>query len=103
VVFNFHGYASLIHKLTYKRQNHDNLHVRGYRERGNIDTPLELAIQNKVDRFHLAIDVIDLVPRLQSTGAHVKDWLKDQINESIQYAYTNGIDKAEIRNWTWSL
>lgn len=103
VVFNFHGYASLIHKLTYKRKNHDNLHVRGYRERGNIDTPLELAIQNKVDRFHLAIDVIDLVPRLRSTGAHVKEWLKDQINESIQYAYTNGIDKPEIRNWTWSL
>jgi xylulose-5-phosphate/fructose-6-phosphate phosphoketolase len=103
VIFNFHGYASLIHKLTYRRNNHDNLHVRGYRERGNIDTPLELAIQNKVDRFHLAIDVIDLVPRLQSSGAHVKEWLKDQITESISYAYTYGNDKPEIRNWTWSL
>ena len=103
VIFNFHGYASLIHKLTYRRNNHDNLHVRGYRERGNIDTPLELAIQNKVDRFHLAIDVIDLVPRLQASGAHVKEWLKDQITESISYAYTYGNDKPEIRNWTWSL
>jgi xylulose-5-phosphate/fructose-6-phosphate phosphoketolase len=99
VIFNFHGYPSLIHKLAYRRANHNNLHVRGYKEKGNIDTPLELAIRNQVDRFDLAIDVIDRVPRLQTRGAHAKEWLKDQITESINYAYTNGVDKPEIRNW----
>jgi xylulose-5-phosphate/fructose-6-phosphate phosphoketolase len=101
VIFNFHSYASLIHKLSYRRKNHDNIHVRGYKEKGNINTPLELAILNQVDRFDLAIDVIDRVPRLQPTGAHVKEWLKDQIIESINYAHAEGIDKAEIRNWKW--
>jgi xylulose-5-phosphate/fructose-6-phosphate phosphoketolase len=101
VIFNFHSYASLIHKLSYRRKNHDNIHVRGYKEKGNINTPLELAILNQVDRFDLAIDVIDRVPRLQATGAHVKEWLKDQIIESINYAHAEGIDKAEIRNWKW--
>jgi len=103
VIFNFHAYASLIHKLTYKRTNHDNFHVRGYKEKGNINTPLELAILNQVDRFNLAIDVIDRVPSLQMTGAHAKEWLKDQIIESVNYAHENGIDKPEIRNWKWPL
>ncbi len=103
IVFNFHAYPSLIHKLTYRRTNHHNLHVRGYKEKGNINTPLELAILNQVDRFNLAIDVIDRVPRLQATGAHVKEWLKGQIIESIHYAHQNGIDKPEIRNWRWPL
>ena len=101
VIFNFHAYGSLVHKLTYNRTNHDNLHVHGYRERGNIDTPLELAIQNEIDRFSLCIDVIDRVPRLQRTGAHVKEWLEDQKIESIRYAYTEGIDRPEITNWVW--
>lgn len=101
VIFNFHGYPWLIHKFTYRRTNHDNIHVRGYKEKGNINTPLELAIRNQVDRFDLAIDVIDRVPRLAGRAAHVKGWLKDQIIESINYAYTEGIDKAEIRNWRW--
>ena len=101
VIFNFHSYAALIHKLTYRRKNHDNIHVRGYKEKGNINTPLELAILNQVDRFNLAIDVIDRVPRLHSIGAHVKEALKDQIIESINYAHTEGIDKEEIRNWKW--
>ena len=101
VIFNFHAYASLIHKLTYKRTNHANFHVRGYKEKGNINTPLELAILNQVDRFNLAIDVIDRVPSLQATGAHTKEWLKDQIIESIAYAHENGIDDPEIRNWKW--
>ena len=101
VIFNFHGYPWLIHKFTYRRTNHQNIHVRGYMERGNINTPLELAIRNKVDRFHLAIDVIDRVPRLQGAAEHLKEWLKGQIIESINYAYTEGIDKPEIRNWTW--
>jgi xylulose-5-phosphate/fructose-6-phosphate phosphoketolase len=101
VIFNFHSYASLIHKLSYRRKNHDNIHVRGYKEKGNINTPLELAILNQIDRFDLAIDVIDRVPRLRSIGAHVKEWLKGHIIESINYAHAEGIDKEEIRNWTW--
>ncbi len=101
VIFNFHSYAALIHKLAYRRHNHDNIHVRGYKEKGNINTPLELAILNQVDRFNLAIDVIDRVPRLRSVGAHVKDSLKNQIIESIDYAHKEGIDKKEIRNWKW--
>jgi xylulose-5-phosphate/fructose-6-phosphate phosphoketolase len=101
VIFNFHGYPWLIHKFTYRRTNHQNIHVHGYLERGNINTPLELAIRNEVDRFHLAIDVIDRVPRIQVAAAHLKEWLKGQIIESINYAYSEGIDKPEIRNWTW--
>jgi xylulose-5-phosphate/fructose-6-phosphate phosphoketolase len=101
VIFNFHSYASLIHKLSYRRKNHDNIHVRGYKEKGNINTPLELAILNQVDRFNLAIDVIDRVPRLSSIGAHAKEWLKDQIVASINYAHAEGIDKEAIRNWKW--
>ena len=101
VIFNFHGYPWLIHKFTYRRTNHTNIHVRGYKEKGNINTPLELAIRNQVDRFNLAIDVIDRVPRLQAEGAHLKEWLKGQIIESIDYAYREGIDKPEIRNWRW--
>jgi xylulose-5-phosphate/fructose-6-phosphate phosphoketolase len=100
-IFNFHAYASLIHKLAYKRHNHDHMHVRGYKEKGNINTPLELAIQNQVDRFNLAIDVIDRVPRLTGPGAHVKEWLKGQIIESINYAHEFGADKPEITNWRW--
>ncbi len=88
VIFNFHGYPWLIHKFTYRRTNHSNIHVRGYKEKGNINTPLELLIRNQVDRFTLAIDVIDRVPSLQGPGAHLKEWLKGQIIESINYAYT---------------
>jgi xylulose-5-phosphate/fructose-6-phosphate phosphoketolase len=101
VIFNFHSYPSLIHKLTYRRTNHENIHVRGYKEKGSINTPLELAILNQVDRFNLSIDVIDRVPRLGSIGAHVKELLKNQIIESVQYAHSEGIDKDEIRNWRW--
>jgi xylulose-5-phosphate/fructose-6-phosphate phosphoketolase len=101
VIFNFHSYPLLIHKLTYRRTNHDNIHVRGYKEKGNIDTPLELAILNQVDRFDLAIDVIDRVPTLRERAAHVKDWLKEQIIESVDYAYAEGVDRPEIQNWTW--
>ncbi len=101
VIFNFHSYPSLIHKLTYRHTNHANFHVRGYKEKGSINTPLELAILNQIDRFDLCIDVIDRVPRLQSSAAHVKEWLKDQIIESIRYAHAEGIDRKEITDWTW--
>ena len=103
VIFNFHAYASLIHKFTYRRANHANIHVRGYKEKGNINTPLELAILNQVDRFDLAIDIIDRVPKLQANASHTKEWLKDQIIEAVNYAHENGIDSPENRNWTWPL
>jgi len=101
VIFNFHGYPWLIHKFTYRRTNHANIHVRGYKEKGNINTPLELAIRNQVDRFTLASDVIDRVPRIRDSASHVKEWLKGQIIDSINYAYTEGIDRPQIRNWRW--
>ncbi|MGH9444909.1 MAG: phosphoketolase family protein [Terriglobia bacterium] len=101
VIFNFHGYPALIHKLAYRRANHDNMHVHGYREMGSIDTPLGLTIQNQADRFSLAIDAIERVPRLRDSGAHVKEWLKDQIIANLAYAHEYGIDKPEIQNWKW--
>ncbi len=101
IIFNFHGYPWLIHKLAYRRTNHKNLHVRGYKEHGNINTPLELAMRNQIDRFNLTIDVIDRVPKLQVAGAHVKEWLKGQIIENSNYAYEHGIDKPGITDWKW--
>ncbi len=101
VVFNFHGYPWLIHKLTYRRSNQARIHVRGYKEKGNINTPLELAIKNQIDRFNLVIDVIDRVPRLRSAGAHAKERMKNAILEHMQYAFENGTDRDEINAWTW--
>jgi xylulose-5-phosphate/fructose-6-phosphate phosphoketolase len=101
VILNFHAYPWLIHKLTYRRTNQHRIHVRGYKEHGNINTPLELAMRNQIDRFNLAIDVIDRVPKLQVAGAHFRDWLKNQIIENSNYAYAEGIDKPEIQAWKW--
>ncbi len=101
IIFNFHGYPWLIHRLAYRRTNHDNLHVRGYKEKGSINTPLELAMLNEIDRFSLAIDVIDRVPRLQVIGAHVKQQLRDRQIECREYAYEHGVDQPEIRDWQW--
>jgi len=101
VIFNFHSYASLVHKLTYRRANHENIHVHGYAEKGNINTPLELAIINGIDRFTLAIDVIDRVAALRGVGDHAKERLRDQRIEQVTYAHAEGIDWEEIRNWTW--
>ncbi|MHB1513610.1 MAG: phosphoketolase family protein [Acidiferrobacter sp.] len=101
VIFNFHGYPQLIHKLTYRRINEVNIHVRGYKEKGSINTPMQLAINNQVDRFNLVIDVIDRVPRLIAAGAHVKERMKDHILEHLQYAMDEGVDRAETANWTW--
>jgi xylulose-5-phosphate/fructose-6-phosphate phosphoketolase len=101
IIFNFHGYPWLIHRLTYRRHNHPNLHVRGYKEKGNINTPLDLAIQNQIDRFTLAMDVIDRVPRLRVAGAHAKEKLRNAQIECQRYAYEHGIDKPEIDQWTW--
>ncbi len=103
VIFNFHGYPALIHKLTNQRANHKNFHVRGYLEFGSINTPLQLAINNRSDRFHLAIDMIDHVPAIRDSAAHLKDSLKDHITEHLRYAMEYGIDKPEIINWKWPL
>ncbi len=101
IIFNFHGYPWLIHRLAYRRTNHRNLHVRGYKEKGNINTPLELAIENEIDRFSLAIDVINRVPRLQVAGAHVKEKLRDMQIDCRNYAHEHGIDQPEARDWRW--
>ncbi len=101
IIFNFHGYPWLIHKLTYHRTNHDNLHVRGYKEKGNINTPLELAMNNQIDRFNLVLDVIARVPKLGSAAAYVQQRMKNSIIEHRAYAYENGIDQLEITNWKW--
>jgi xylulose-5-phosphate/fructose-6-phosphate phosphoketolase len=101
IIFNFHGYPWLIHRLAYRRTNHAHLHVRGYKEKGNINTPFELAMNNEIDRFSLAIDVIDRVSELQVAGAHVKDRLRDKQIECRAYAHEHGTDLPEIRDWKW--
>ncbi|MGF1537007.1 MAG: phosphoketolase [Elainellaceae cyanobacterium] len=101
VMFNFHGYPWLIHKLVYRRSNQERIHVRGYKEKGNINTPLELAIRNQIDRFNLVIDVIDRVPSLRSRAAHVRERMKSAIIDNLSYAAEYGIDKDEITHWQW--
>jgi xylulose-5-phosphate/fructose-6-phosphate phosphoketolase len=101
IIFNFHGYPWLIHRLTYRRTNHKNLHVRGYKEKGNINTPLDLAIRNQIDRFSLAMDVIDRVPALRVAGAHAKEALRNMQIECQNYAYEHGVDRPEIEQWMW--
>jgi len=101
VVFNFHGYPWLIHRLTYRRPGQHNIHVRGYKEQGNINTPLELAICNHTDRFSLAIDAIDRMPRFHVTGAEVREALINQRIACKQHAYEFGIDSPEITDWKW--
>ena len=103
VIFNFHAYPWLIHRLTYRRTNHDNIHVRGYKEKGNINTPMELAIQNQVDRFTLAIDAIDRVPSLKVRGSHARERLVNRQIDCRNYAYEHGIDMPEITDWKWPL
>jgi xylulose-5-phosphate/fructose-6-phosphate phosphoketolase len=101
VIFNFHGYPQLIHRLAYRRHNHDNIHVRGYKEKGSINTPLELAIDNNIDRFSLAMDVVNRVPRLLRIGGHAKErFLNEQI-ECRNYAHEFGVDKPDAAEWTW--
>ncbi len=102
VIFAFHGYPWLIHRLTYKRSNHRNLHVRGYKEKGNINTPLELAIQNEIDRFTLAIDVINRVPKLKVAGAHAKEKYRNEQISCRNHAHEHGVDKPSAANWRWA-
>jgi phosphoketolase len=101
IIFNFHGYPWLLHRLAYRRTNHPNLHVRGYKERGSINTPLELAIDNQIDRFSLAMDVIDRVPRLRGPGAHAKERFRNRQIACRLHAHEHGIDPPEIVGWRW--
>jgi xylulose-5-phosphate/fructose-6-phosphate phosphoketolase len=101
VVFAFHGYPSLIHRLTYKRHGHDNFHVRGYIEEGTTTTPLDMAMRNRIDRFHLAGDVVDRVPRLHDRGAHLKQQIRDLLLEHRRYIIEHGDDPPALRDWKW--
>jgi xylulose-5-phosphate/fructose-6-phosphate phosphoketolase len=101
IVFAFHGYPWLIHRLTYRRTNHDNLHVRGYKEEGTTTTPFDMAVRNDLDRFHLVMDVIDRVPKLGSHAAYVKQAMRDRRIEHQAYITRYGEDMPEIRDWTW--
>jgi xylulose-5-phosphate/fructose-6-phosphate phosphoketolase len=101
IIFNFHGYPWLIHRLSYRFKGHDNLHVRGYKEKGNINTPMELAMLNETSRFHLVIDIIDRVPKLRTTAAHLKEEMRDAIIDNTAYAHEHGTDRNEIADWVW--
>jgi xylulose-5-phosphate/fructose-6-phosphate phosphoketolase len=101
VVFAYHGYPWLIHRLTYRRANHHNLHVRGYKEEGTTTTPFDMAVLNDLDRFHLAGDVIDRVPGLGSKAAHQRQMLRDKLIEHRLYVDSHGDDMPEVKNWEW--
>ncbi len=101
IVFAFHGYPWLIHRLTYRRKNHDNLHVRGYKEEGTTTTPFDMTVLNDLDRFHLAGDVIDRVPSLQNVAAHTKQLLRNKLIDHKLYVTRYGDDMPEIRDWRW--
>jgi xylulose-5-phosphate/fructose-6-phosphate phosphoketolase len=101
IIFAFHGYPWLIHRLTYRRTNHQNLHVRGYKEEGTTTTPFDMTVMNDLDRFHLASDAIDRLPQLGSRGAYVKQALHEKRIEHKQYIATHGDDMPEIRDWRW--
>jgi xylulose-5-phosphate/fructose-6-phosphate phosphoketolase len=101
VIFAFHAYPWLIHRLTYRRTNHDNFHVRGYKEEGTITTPFDMTVLNDLDRFHLVMDTIDRVAKTGAPGDYLKQELKDKLIEHRQYINKNGQDMPEVRNWKW--
>ncbi len=101
VIFAFHGYPWLIHRLTYRRTNHDNFHVRGFKEEGTTTTPFDMTVLNELDRFHLAGDVVDRVPRVQKSGGHFKQILREKLVEHRLYIERTGEDMPEIRDWKW--
>ena len=101
IIFAYHGYPWLIHRLTYRRTNHGNLHVRGYKEEGTTTTPFDMVVLNTLDRFHLVIDVANRVPKLQAQAAHIKQRMRDKLNEHTQYIHQFGEDMPEIRDWKW--
>jgi xylulose-5-phosphate/fructose-6-phosphate phosphoketolase len=102
IIFAYHGYPWLIHRLTYRRTNHKNLHVRGYKEEGTTTTPFDMVVRNDLDRFHLVADVIDRVPKLGRIAAYTKQAIRDKLVEHREYITTYGQDMPEIREWTWN-
>ena len=101
IIFAYHGYPWLIHRLTYRRAGHNNLHVRGYKEEGTTTTPFDMTVMNDLDRYHLAGDVVDRLPGLQRVGAHFKQFLRNKLVEHKQYVHEHGDDLPEVKNWTW--
>jgi xylulose-5-phosphate/fructose-6-phosphate phosphoketolase len=101
VIFAYHGYPSLIHRLTYRRRNHANIHVRGYKEEGTTTTPFDMCVLNDLDRYHLAGDVIDRVPKLQVRAAYAKQAMHDKLIDHKQYIRRFGDDMPEITGWRW--
>jgi xylulose-5-phosphate/fructose-6-phosphate phosphoketolase len=101
IIFAYHGYPWLIHRLTYRRTNHHNLHVRGFKEQGTTTTPFDMTVLNDLDRFHLAIDTIDRVPQLGSSAAHLKQALSRRLVDHKRYIIEHGEDMPEIQNWKW--
>ena len=101
IIFAYHGYPWLIHRLTYRRTNHDNLHVRGYKEEGTTTTPFDMTVRNDLDRLHLAGDVVDRVPRLLRIGGHFKQFIRNKLVEHREYIYSHGQDLPEIQKWKW--
>ncbi len=101
IIFAYHGYPWLIHRLTYRRHNHDNLHVRGYKEEGTTTTPFDMVVMNDLDRFHLVGDVIDRLPNLQSKAAYVKQWIHEKLIDHKRYIREHGEDLPELREWKW--
>ncbi len=102
VIFAFHGYPTLIHRLTYRRTNHDNIHVRGYKEEGTTTTPFDMVVLNDLDRFHLVIDSIERVPQLTKTGSYVRQKMRDKLIEHKEYINAHGDDMPEVRDWKWT-
>jgi xylulose-5-phosphate/fructose-6-phosphate phosphoketolase len=103
VIFAFHGYPWPIHRLTYRRANHANIHVRGYKEGGTITTPFDMTVMNELDRFHLVTDAIDRLPQTGDKGIHPKEKLRDKLTDHEQHIDKLGQDLPEVRNWRWTV